>query len=148
MVYLPIVSTVLPEKPLLLNSDPLYPLQHLSPGLLFSFLQLSNSCAIQEVILALFHYFTPFFWPCLACPPSCSGLKRSSHHLTLDTRGQFIALSHDPSFIGYCFLVDSEKDWKTVFKLGGRRVDLLWADSNGTDILGSAPPSSPLGKMG
>lgn len=60
-LHVPIVSTVLSEKPLLLNSDPLCPLQHLSPGLLFSFLQWSNSCVIQEVILALFHYFTLFF---------------------------------------------------------------------------------------
>lgn len=27
-------------------------------------------------------------------------------------------------------------------------MDLLWADSRGTDILGSAPPLSPSGKMG
>lgn len=74
------------------------------------------------------------FWPYLACPPDWCGWKRPPYHLTLYARGQFIALNHDPNLleeVATVFLVDSEKDWKTVFKLGGRTVDLLWADVRG-----------------
>lgn len=48
------------KTPYFLNSDLLCPLQHLFAGLLSSSLQWSNSCVIQEVILALFRYFTCF----------------------------------------------------------------------------------------